>query len=115
MFDLDAFVAEAEGTPFEFTFGGKTYTLPPAPDVRVAAQFDAGNYGAALRLMLGAEQYEQFIGSNAHLPREAFLEVIKQHAAHQGSSVGESSASTDSSSSTVKRSRRTSSATTSDD
>lgn len=109
-FDLDAFVADqlAAGKPFEFTYGGEKYTLPSQPDPRVAGLFDVGLYGQSFALMLGPEQHERFMASAAPLTRDAVIEVIRQHAAHAGATLGESSASSDSSANTGKRSRRTS-------
>lgn len=109
-FDLDAYVADqlAAGTPFEFTFGGETYILPSQPDPRAAVLYDGGLYGEAFRLMLGQEQYERFVASQAPLVRDAVLEVLKRHAKHAGANLGESSASSVSSVNTVTRSRPTS-------
>lgn len=109
-FDLDAWVADQlnAGQPFTFTFGGVDFELPPEPDPRTAALFDAGLYNEAFRRMLGEDQYRKFIATDAPLTRDAILEIIRKHAEHAGASLGESSASSGSSKPTARRSKRTS-------
>lgn len=111
-FDLEAFVAERTGAPFKFRFGKHRFTLPPAPDVRAIAAYDGGRYDECLLIMLGAEQYQQFLEAGGLVTREGLLELLKRQAAQQATTLGESSASTRSSSNTRRPSKRTSSATT---
>lgn len=113
-FDLDAFIAEQASAagPFEFEFGGQTFTtVSSQPDIRVAVLLDRGDVNACLRAMLGDEQYNTLVSCPALLTHAGLVELLRQWAAHGGSSVGESSASPASSPATAKRSRQTSSST----
>ena len=98
-FDLDKVAAEADGTaePFEFTFGGDLYQLPPRMDVRALGLFTKGEVGDALKIMLGVDQYARLLESPAVFDDTRFAALMEAYAAHQGTTAGESSASTSSS------------------
>lgn len=93
-FDLDAVVAEQEPPePFEFTFGGETYSLPGEPDVRAFAALTAERLDEGLRLLLGAEQWKRMQDSPAHFRQSQLEALIVAYGAHVGADVGESQAS----------------------
>jgi len=95
-FDLDAVEAEAAGEPFEFTFGGHTYTLPHVQDVdrKVVLTADQGDIAAMISLFqLGlGDDYERF---NAQPMKLRTLEALfKAWLKHCGLEPGELLAST---------------------
>jgi hypothetical protein len=95
-FDLDAVEAEAAGEPFEFTFGGHTYTLPHVQDVdrKVVLTADQGDVAAMISLFqLGlGDDYERF---NAQPMKLRTLEALfKAWLKHCGLEPGELLAST---------------------
>lgn len=112
--DLDALRAarrEASGEEHFVKFGGDRFVLPFELPVDVAGELSAGNFTAALRIVLG-DQYDTFWG---HLPsNEDVLEFIGHMLRMYGLRGGlpESGASGVSSRPTGKRSRRTSPAST---
>lgn len=110
-FDLDAFIAEVERTPFVFTFGGEEFTWPGGIDVRMTTLLAEGKLDEALRVLNG-EQHARFMqawaGHNGVLDNEVIRGLFGAHASHVGSSLGESSASTGSSKSTERPSKPTS-------
>lgn len=112
MIDLDAIQNEADDKPFEFTFGGDTYTLPPRIDMRAVGAMSEGRVGDALRMMLGAEQWKRIQQAEAVLDDRKLGALMEAYAEHNGVTVGESSASVSSSASTRGRSKPTSSGTT---
>lgn len=114
VFDLDAVIAEREPrAPFEFTFGGEAFVLPPAMDLRVIAALSSGRFDDGLRMLLGPEQWEKIQQVDAVFDSAAFEALFKAFGDHLGADLmGESQASTRSSSRTAKRSRPTSSGTT---
>src|SRR5687768_12742240 len=66
VFKLDDLRAPAESTPFEFEFGGARFSLPAVLDVRARLLLDAAGDGdgkaeQALRVMLGAEQWDRLL------------------------------------------------------
>jgi hypothetical protein len=95
-FDLDAVEAEVAGDPFEFTFGGRPYSLPHLQDVdrtvlNAADQGDLEAMKAAFRSGLG-DDFDEFDAQPMKLRSlnalfEAWLE-------HSGLKPGESQAST---------------------
>lgn len=93
-FDLDAIASEANAEPFEFTFGGDTYTLPPSVDLRVVASLTSGDIADALKRLLGAEQWERLEASDAVFTAARFEALLNAYMAHNGLDVGEASAST---------------------
>jgi len=115
VFDLDAFIADAEGEPFLFTFGGVEFTWPGGVDFRVTTRLGNGDLFGALELLNGS-QHEKFMaaweGHSGVLDTKIIQALFGKHAEHVGSSLGESSVSSASSKSTEKRSRPTSSTTT---
>ena len=63
-FDLDAAVAaasEAEAAPFEFTYHGEKYTVPPATawPLRANALIGAGEIDAGMQLILEGDTYRR--------------------------------------------------------
>lgn len=111
-FDLDAFIAEAEATPFEFKFAGETYVIAAHMDLRASLALDEGDLGGALRIMLGPEQWERLRAADATFDRRALLKLLAEYARHSGTALGESLASAGSSRSTGRRSKQTSKRTT---
>lgn len=113
-FDLDAFIADVERTPFEFRFGGESFVWPGGVDFRVTDLLGQGDLFGALRLLNG-EQHDKFMDAWAHhdgvLDNRMVKALFDAHAKHVGSSLGESSASTGSSKSTGRPSKPTSSRT----
>lgn len=94
MFDLDAVIAEGpERAPFEFTFDGETYTLPPRPDFRGDAALQVGRYDEACRIFLGETQWEKLKASPKVLDDDAFLALYRAYQAYQGDTSGEGEAS----------------------
>lgn len=95
-FDLDAVVAEGEGNPepFEFTFGGDSYQLPPRIDIRAIGRLQQGDVLDALKVMLGDEQHARLMASPAVFNDTRFAALLEAYAAHQNTTAGESSAST---------------------
>lgn len=95
-FDLDAVEAEASGEPFEFTFGGRTYTLPHLKDIdrRVLDAADQGDIAAmkeAFRTGLG-DDFEEF---DAQPMKLGTLDALfRAWTEHSGLQPGESRAST---------------------
>lgn len=110
-FDLDAFIADVERKPFEFTFGGEQFVWPGGIDFRVTNLLGDGDLFGALRLLNG-DQHDKFMDAWSHhdglLDNQAVKALFGAHAEHVGSSLGESSASTGSSKSTERRSKPTS-------
>lgn len=93
MFDLDAAANEAEGIPFDFTFGGEKYQLPPRPDVLAASMLSVGNLYGGLERMLGEEQWQRILSSSAVMDEPKFAALLAAYKAHSGVDVGESVAS----------------------
>lgn len=96
MFDLDAVANEAEGIPFEFTFGGEKYQLPPRVDFFAAAAFAEGDRKLGMHRLLGDEQWDRMCASAAVFDDSKLMALLDAYRAHIGASVGESDASTDS-------------------
>lgn len=113
-FDLDAVIAEREErTPFEFTFGGELFVLPPSVDVRVVAALSGERFDDALRMLLGSEQWARLQAVEAVFDFAALEALFQVYGEHLGEDLtGEAAASTRSSRRTAKRSRPTSSGTT---
>lgn len=114
-FDLDAFIASQDPGPFVFTFGGQEWTWPPKPDLRSIGHLVANppRWIDALQLMFKPADWERFIEqTGGGLSDDAIIELFRRHATHAGSSLGESSASSDSSKSTARPSKQTSKPTT---
>jgi len=107
VFDLDAL--ETDGTPFPFRHGGEDYVLPPSIDLRVALAEEAGRVDDALRLLLGDEQWDRIVASEAVFDSAKFLALMEAYKRHLGTTLGESAASSRSSASTGGPSKRTSS------
>jgi hypothetical protein len=112
VFDLDAVAREAAGEPFRFRFGGEDYELPSHVDIRAIAKLSIGQFYEALQLMLGDEQWQRMLAADAVFDDQTLRSLMEAYAAHSGTELGESSASTGSSRSTVRPSKRTSNGTT---
>lgn len=97
-FDLDAAMAEGsdEGRPpFEFAFGGESFSLPLDPDLRAIALLDNEDFYNGLRLLLGAEQWDRLLALDAVFGAEAFKALILAWQSYvTGGAEGGSSAST---------------------
>lgn len=93
-FDLDAVASEATAEPFEFTFGGDKFTLPPSVDLRVIGSLTAGDVTDALRRLLGEDQYQRLDTNPAPFTAAQFTALLNAYLAHCGLDVGEVSAST---------------------
>lgn len=109
-FDLDAFIASQDPGPFVFTFGGQEWTWPPKPDMRAIGHLIAEppDLLSAVRMNFTAPDWERFIEhTGGGLAEPAMIELLRQHAEHCGSSLGESSASSESSGTTARPSKRT--------
>lgn len=114
-FDLDALIAEAEGEPFAFVFGGVEFTWAGSIDYRVTDLLGEGKLFEALERLNG-DQHEKFTATwEAHpgvLSSKVVYGLFGEHAKHAGSSLGESSASAVSSKSTARPPKQTSKRTT---
>lgn len=96
MFDLDAVENETEGIPFEFSFGGEKYELPPRVDFFAAAAFAQGDRITGVHRLLGDEQWERMVASDAVFDEPKLLALLEEYRKHLGVSLGESDASTSS-------------------
>jgi hypothetical protein len=98
-FDLDAVLAERRDNkpPFEFTFDGETYYLPPHSDIRAdAVLMSAGGLNEGLRLLLGPEQWERMKQSTKTFDYKSFLKLYDAYQTYTGEDLGESEASSSS-------------------
>lgn len=127
IYDLDARYAEVVKEPFQFRWAGKEWELPHFGDIDwraagLATQIEAvvgddGNAEIDVSVLqqlfdyaFGPEQAARW--AKVRQPVTAMTMLFTDWQKHGGTSVGESSASTDSSASTVRPSKRTSRATT---
>ncbi|MEU1018068.1 hypothetical protein [Streptomyces sp. NPDC005898] len=99
-FDLDVWVKEARKEPFRFTLSGLVFTMPAAGelDKKILGAVNVDNPSATdietlLKAGLG-DQWRQFDETPA--PLEALGELFRQWQKHEGTPLGESSASADS-------------------
>lgn len=111
-FDADALEIEATGEPFVFTLGGKNYTMPAVMDFRVASYLRDGDFGGAVELLVGPDQWQAILKGAGVLTMERAIGIWTAYAAHLGTTPGKSRASRRSSKSTASRSKPTSSGTT---
>ena len=100
-FDVDAIEVEASGTPFKFTFGGETYTVPAIVDFKITAHLRRGDFASAIEAMVGPEQWQKILASDAVLNLERANAIVTAFAEHVGTTVGKSRASRRSSKSTA--------------
>lgn len=108
VFDLDALAAESEGTPFRFRFGGEEYEMAPA-DLKWAAVDDGTMTPVQMfQLLLGDEQWQRIVDSDARLTEPMFVALLEQWSNHYGVAPGESRASRRSSGRTAGPSKQTS-------
>lgn len=92
-FDLDAAGAETEPVePFEFTFGGESYTLAAEPDIRVFALLDGEHLERALALLLGDEQWERMLASSSTFKGRQMSALFEAYGKHAGFDPGKSEA-----------------------
>ncbi|QDQ12467.1 hypothetical protein [Streptomyces spectabilis] len=99
-FDLDVWVKEARKEPFRFTLSGLVFTMPAAGelDKSVLSSVNVDNPSARdieilLKSGLG-DQWSKFDAIPA--PLAALGELFRQWQKHEGTPLGESSASADS-------------------
>jgi hypothetical protein len=94
---VDALLNEAEPTKPTFTFGGETFEVLRF-DLRVKAAAERGREGKVLELMLGKEQMDRLldIDTDEDLSQQTVIDAMRAWAAANGTSQGESTASTDS-------------------
>lgn len=95
-FDLDAVASESEIPPFEFDFGGDTYTIEVDTDLLAAAALAESDYAGTLRRLLGPAQWAKIEASESVFTSKRFWALLEAFSEHRKTSVGESSASTDS-------------------
>jgi hypothetical protein len=107
-FKLDAVAREAKAEPFEFTFDGETYTMPPDFDVRYAGMMTDGDVLGGLAGVLGPEQWERLNSADAILSITKVNELLEEWCEHIGVELGESSAPSRSVRRTAARSKATS-------
>jgi hypothetical protein len=88
VFDLDAVANEANAEPFKFTFGGQRYEMPGTVDIRVVTSLTAGDLEAALRLLLGDEQWAKIQASPAVLDHVKFQSLLAAYMEHTGMTLG---------------------------
>lgn len=97
-FDLDAAAAEVEGEdmgkPFEFVYGGRTWTMRPAgeSDARILANTDLSDTQQVmvyLKDLLGEEQWEDFPRITLPVALK-LIDAFMQHT--NGTDAGESPA-----------------------
>lgn len=106
--DLDAYRAahaEQAGTPRRVRFGGQAYEFPPEWPVEMGDLLTEGRFGAAVRLLLGAEQGNRFMATRPPMTLGEFTELTDRL---YGMEPGESPASPASSKAGSPRSRPTS-------
>lgn len=103
-FDLDKIIAEREPKqPFRFVFGGDEYSLPPNPDLTAMALLtDPTTTRQGLAKLLGEEQWERLVSSEAILDVPALNALLEAYQDHVGD-LGESKASARSSKATAKK------------
>lgn len=89
-FDLDAVLNDS--TPFEFTYAGGTFTLPPDVPLSVPPLLREGRDGEALEILLG----DQWATVGPLLGMKQATALLVAYQAHLGLTEGGSSASTDS-------------------
>lgn len=116
-FDLDKLVSEQTSVKrkkrFEFTFEGKTYTMPNEIDMIGLRAATKGDVATAFKRALGPMQYAEIEASDSVLQQASILELMGAYYDHVGGlTAGESSASSSSSQSTAGPSKWTSRAST---
>lgn len=112
-FDLDALELEDDGAkPFQFTFGGETFTISAHYDPRAFRRLTTGDLGGALEQLLGAEQFARLDAIDRPFDERHLKALLEKWAEHFGTTVGEAQASSSSSNGTGRPSKPTSSGTT---
>lgn len=109
MFDLDAVVADGSPQPFEFMFAGREWQFRPIDelDVWVLPELRRGEFETALpRMFVQPLQYRQF--RQLTVTRRQLDALCTAYYQSQGTSAGESPASSTSASSTGTPSKPTS-------
>lgn len=118
-FDLGALELEQNLAPFDFVFdeAGDVFTIDAKGiDMRVSRALARGDFDGALALLLGAEEWERLLDLRASrgggpFQLEHAIALVNGYAAHLGTTVGKSRASSRSSKRTGMPSKRTSSST----
>lgn len=83
-FDVDALIAEQEGDPFTFTFGGELYTCVAEIDIRAVRALTTGDLDGAFEMLLGPEQRDRLMASPQVLSTRAFVAILQAYAKHSG-------------------------------
>jgi hypothetical protein len=111
-FDLDAALAEREPrVPFEFVWGGETYSLPASPNLLAFSRLTSGVTAEAyraLKTIFGDDQYDRLEANPKVFDGPALAAFMEAYAEHADVDLGEASASPPPSNRMVRRSRRTS-------
>jgi hypothetical protein len=94
---VDALLNEAEPSQPTFTFGGETFTVINL-DLRVRAAAERGRTGRTLELMIGREAMDRLLDldTDEKLTEAHVIEAMQAWAKANGTTTGESTASTDS-------------------
>jgi hypothetical protein len=91
LLDLDALNDEANGAPYTFKFGGKTYSMAAGEDAdwRVLDALDKGDLAQAFKYLLGDEQYATF--SSRPVSLRTFKRLLNEWSKFRGDVSGEGS------------------------
>lgn len=111
-YHVDAIAREADPNPWEFEFGGETYTLPSDLDMRAMAALNGGRLDDALRILIGPEQWERMQASSYVFGPKQLNDLMQTYLSDLGIDLGKPLPSTDSSPNTPTPLRRTYNATT---
>lgn len=113
VFDLDKLIAERQPKrrrkQFQFKFGGDTYSLQGELDTLALNALGGPHGNEGLRKLLGPEQYDRILASEAVMTDATLQELFSAYAKHLGGvELGESDASPRRSTRTARPSKRTS-------
>lgn len=118
-FDLDAAVNDKAGQPYQFTWGGQPFEIPPVLSMDIETQLDlmerierldqadAKQLFEVIKLVIGESTLEQMRAARP-ISAVALMTVIQEWMAHQGPDLGKSSASSPSSANGARPSKPTS-------
>ena len=120
LLDLTALEVEQNNTPFGFKWGDEEFTIDAGGlDLRVAGLLRRGDWGAAVEMLMGDEEWARLLdvkavdadGKRLPFQLEHAIALVNGYSAHLGTTVGKSRASSRSSRRTGTPSKRTSSST----